>query len=76
MNIFDGYKQLGCAVAIQAAKDYEKANPAKRRTILKDLRSDYMDAITGGLSIHLADALQKNCADVLARIKNMEPDVV
>ena len=74
MNTIDNYKQLGCAIAIQAAKDYEHESPARRRVIIKDLRSDYMNAITGGLSVHLADALRRDAATVIKRIKNMEWD--
>ena len=72
MNLIDNYKQLGCAIALQAAKDYEKASPAMRRVIIKDLRSDYMDAISCGLSIHLANALRRDATTVINRIKNME----
>lgn len=72
MEFFDNYKQLGCAIAIQAAKDYEAASPAQRRVIIGDLRSDYMDTITCGISLHLADALRRNPIAVIKRIKNME----
>lgn len=77
MNTIHNYKQLGCAIAIQAAKDYDSMNgvetsPARRRAIIKDLRSDYMDAITGGLSVLLADALRRDHKAVVNRIKNME----
>jgi hypothetical protein len=76
MEFVDNYRQLGCAVAIQAAKDYEKATPAQRRHIIKDLRSDYMETITDGLSVYLADALRNNHTAVIKRIKNMEIHVV
>ena len=77
MNIIDNYQQLGYAIAIQAAKDYQsiegvETSPAKRREIIKDLRSPYMELITNGLSIMLADALRCDYKVVVARIKNME----
>ena len=77
MNIIDNYQQLGYAIAIQAAKDYQsidgvETSPAKRRDIIKDLRSPYMELITNGLSIMLADALRRDYKVVVARIKNME----
>lgn len=75
MTTIDNYKQLGCAIAIQAAKCYEGASDAQRRVILKDLRSDYMDLVTGGLAPYLADALQKDYKSVLARIKSMEREI-
>ena len=77
MNIIDNYKQLGYAIALQAAKDYAsmdgvETSPARRRVIIKDLRSDYMDLITGGLASLLADALKRDYKTVVARIKSME----
>lgn len=72
MNRIDNYKQLGYAVAVQAAKDYKNASKERRDVIIKDLRSDYMDFITGGLSIPLADALINDHKAVIKRITNME----
>jgi hypothetical protein len=77
MDIYENYKQLACAIAIQAAKDCERidgkeTSPQKRAAIIKNLRSDYMNGITDGLSSHLADALRRDYKAVVARIKNME----
>lgn len=77
MSIIDNYKQLGYAIALQAAKDYQsiedvETSPAQRREIIKDLRSPYMELVTNGLSIMLADALRRDYKVVVARIKNME----
>ena len=74
MNTIDNYKQLGCAVAIQEAKDYAASSPARRRVIIKDLRSDYMELITGGIASMLADALRRDYKSVVRRIKNMEEE--
>ena len=74
MNIIDNYKQLGCAIAIQATKDYARASAARRRVIIKDLRSDYMSFITGGIAPMLADALKSDYKAVVGRIKNMEEE--
>lgn len=73
------YKQLGCAIALQAAKDYasingEPTSPAKRRAIIKCLRSDYMNLITDGKASLLADALKRNWKEVVGRIKQVEED--
>ena len=68
------YRNLGAAIAMQAAKDYEHASPAMRRVIIKDLRSQYMDTITNGMGAMLADALKKDHKTVIRRIKNMEED--
>ena len=77
MTLFDNYRQLGFAIALQAAKDCEKIDgkkttPQKRAAIIKQLRSEYMDTITEGLASQLADELQKDYMAVVTRIKNME----
>ena len=77
MNIIDNYRQLACAIAIQAAKDCHSidgviTSPQKRAAIIKTLRSDYMNFITNGLSSMLADELKRDYKEVVRRIKNME----
>ena len=56
------YKNLGCAIAIQAAKDYASvdATPQKRGVIIRQLRSDWMNFITDGKASMLADALKRD----------------
>ena len=71
------YKNLGCAIAIQAAKDClsiegRLTSPQKRAAIIKDLRSDYMNFITGGISSILADALKRDYKAVVRSLKNSE----
>ena len=66
------YKNLGCAVAIQAAKDYAAGSPQKRAAIIKQLRSDYMQLITDGVSIMLADALRHDYKSVVNNLINAE----
>jgi hypothetical protein len=79
MSTIDNYKELGYAIAIQAAKDCEKidgkeTSPQKRSAIIKSLRSEYMNFITGGMASMLADALRKDWKAVVRRIKNMEEE--
>lgn len=68
------YKNLGCAIAMQAAKDYASvdASPQSRAAIIRQLRSPYMEFITGGISIMLADALRRDYKSVVKRIYSME----
>lgn len=73
------YKNLGCAIAIQAAKDCVSidgkiTSPQKRAAIIKQLRTPYMDTITNGLASMLADELEKDYKAVFKRIKNMEQE--
>lgn len=74
MTTIDNYKELACRIAIQAAKDYERADDAGRAVILKQLRSQYMDFITSGIAPLLADALSKDPQPVIDRIKSMEEE--
>lgn len=55
----DTCKNLGCAVALQAAKDFFD-KPWESEGILNMLRSDHMDLVTDGLSIKLANTLKTN----------------
>lgn len=76
-NEIDNWKNLGCAIALQAAKDYEaidgvESSPAQRGWIIRQLRSDYMNLITDGKSSLLADELKRDYKAVVKRIKNME----
>ena len=54
----------------QAVKDYctEETDEGKAK-ILVELRSKWMVAITDGASTIVADQLEKNCADITARLK-------
>lgn len=70
MNTIENYKQLGYAVALQAAKDYKKASPKMRQRIIRELRGGYMDFITNGLSILLADALLQDLS-ICKRIEDL-----
>ena len=65
MNTTENYRQLGFAVTLKAAKDYVKTGSKKRREeIIKDLRSPWMQYISDGLSIKLADRLETNPKEV------------
>ena len=65
----DGYKRLGYAIAFQALKDYFDSSTAQKRVIIKDLRSHWMDWITDGLSVQLADRLKSDPKGVERRFK-------
>ena len=68
------YKNLGAAIAMQAAKDYASvdATPQSRGHIIRQLRTPYMEFITGGISPMLADALKRDYKSVVKRIYSME----
>lgn len=58
----EAYKELVCAMLRETVKEYfeEDTTAEKRAVIIEDLRSEYCDFISGGLSIYLAEQLLKN----------------
>jgi hypothetical protein len=63
-------RNLACAITMQAVRDYF-ADKDKQHQILKDLRSPWMDFITGGLSVMTADQLEKHPNEIKARMRKM-----
>lgn len=63
-------RNLACAICMQAAKDYfATENPDERKVILKDLRSKYMEFITNGTSVAVADQLEMNPNEIRDRMR-------
>lgn len=74
-------RNLACAIILQAVRDYftktvyktEKKTEAmfdrKRKKILKDLRSSYMDTLSNGTSVVVAEQLEKHPEDIAARLR-------
>ena len=77
MTNFDA-RNLACAITMQAVKDYfdPKTTPEKQKAILKDLRSKYMDFITNGTSIVVAEQLEKNPEEIRERVRREIEDMV
>lgn len=79
-NIHD----LACAIVLQAVRDYfvkdkykskektEEMFAKKQRRILKDLRSEYMNFISGGLSVVAAEKLERNPKEIRARLRKYD----
>ena len=68
----NAYRQLACAITHQAVRDYIDATERGKKAILRDLRSKYMDFITDGTSLVVADALEKHPKEIEARIRKQE----
>lgn len=67
------YRGLCMAILLRAVNDYLMAGDGnKRKAILKDLRSEWCDFISNGLSIVAAEKLEKNPSVIKARLKKME----
>lgn len=64
-------RNLACAITLQAVKDYlkEGKTDAKRQAILKELRSPYMQLITDGTSVTVAEQLEKNPKEIAERLQ-------
>jgi len=62
-------RNLVAAIMLQAAKDYVAGAPKKQQAILKDLRSSYMDMLSNGMSIAVAEQLELHPAEIAARMR-------
>lgn len=71
-------KSLTIAIILQAVKDYfsVRTNDKKRAQILKDLRSPYMDLITDGQSVIVAEQLELHPAEIEARLRKSNENMV
>lgn len=67
-------RQLSAAVLLRAVKDYfgKKSTPKRRAEILKDLRSPWMDFLTNGDAIKVAERLEKYPDEIRKRLKKEE----
>lgn len=74
-------RNLACAIVLQAVRDYftkeeyktekktESMFAKKRKTILKDLRSPYMEMLSNGTSVVVAEQLEKHPEEIVARMR-------
>lgn len=64
-------RELSCAITMQAVRDYfaPKVTAKKRRIILRELRSEWMNFITNGTSVAVADQLEKNPEAIAERMR-------
>ena len=64
-------RNLACGITMQAVKDYFEAEgqPKKQNTILKELRSKWMDFITNGTSVVVAEQLELHPEEIRERLE-------
>lgn len=62
-------RQLAAAVMLQAVKDFFRSSTGKKKIILKDLRSSWMQMLTNGTSKNVADELEKNPEEIRERFR-------
>ena len=69
LAIIRGIKSLAAATLVQAAKDYcEALTPQKKQSVVKDLKSPWMDFLTNGTSKNVAEELQRNEKQINKRL--------
>ena len=64
-----GIRNLACAIIMQAVRDYLRSASGKKELILKDLRSPYMDMLSNGMSVVVAEQLEKHPEEIRARLR-------
>lgn len=64
-------RNLVCAIIMQAVRDYLRSASKKKTLILKDLRSPYMDMISNGTSVIVAEQLELHPEEIRARLCKM-----
>ena len=71
--IANNVKELAAATILQAVKDYFDcaSAPKKQAVILKDLRSPWMDLLTGGMSAIVATQLENHPVEIAERLNKM-----
>ena len=66
----EAIRRLAAAVTMQAVRDFFRTKSEKsRKAILKDLRSHWMDMLTNGTSINVAEQLEKHPAEIAERLR-------
>ena len=65
INTTENYRQLGFEVALRAGVDYFQTSSEKQKAkILADLKSSWMDFITDGLALILAEKVETTPKEV------------
>lgn len=80
-------RQLASAIILQAVRDYfikkeyktvkktEEMFDKKRKEIIKDLRSAYMDMLSNGQSVLVAEQLEKHPEEIAVRLHKYEEEI-
>lgn len=64
-------RNLACAIIMQAVKDYFQSASSQKAAILEDLRSPYMDMLSNGTSVLVAEQLELHPEEIKARLYNI-----
>ena len=69
-------KSLAIATIWMAVRDYFDTTPERRRIILKDLRSPWMDLFTNGMSVIVAEQLELHPKEIETRLRKMRGEEI
>jgi len=62
-------RQLAAATILQALKDFVNGSEKNRRAVIRDLRSAWMYSFTNGQSVIVAEQLENNTDEIVARVR-------
>jgi hypothetical protein len=62
-------RELACAITMQAVRDYFDCPESGKKAILKELRSKYMEFITNGTSVIVAEQLELHPEEIRTRLQ-------
>lgn len=63
-------RSLAAAITMQAVKDYFRSTKEeKKKAVLKDLRSSWMQMLTDGQSVVVAEQLEKHPEEIRERLR-------
>jgi hypothetical protein len=74
--ITENYRQLGMKITYESIREFieENGHPKKQGVIIKQLKTPYMNFISNGLSVILAEKLETNPTEVCDRVKKLDEE--
>lgn len=69
-------RNLACAITMQAVRDYFNSSEKGKGKILKELRSKWMDFLTNGTSLAVADQLELHPDEIRERLQRDNANMV
>jgi hypothetical protein len=74
-NMMHQIRSLAAATVMQAVQDYFQA-PNEQKQILRDLRSEWMQYLSNGISLTVAEQLERNPKQIRARLRKFKEGIV
>lgn len=76
MTTSEIYRKLGMAIVWELLKWYCEKGTDKytRKSLLKDFRSDYLNQLSDGMALVVAEQLEKNPKEIIERVKKYKAE--